>query len=431
MKNKLKLYLVTDRGLSLGRPLEYIIKDAVDGGVTMVQLREKDTPTGDFVELARKLMSVLKPLGVPLIINDRVDVALAVDADGVHIGQSDMAYKDVRRLMGTNKIIGLSVESIHDIEIANTLDVDYIGISPVYGTPTKTDTLNPFGLNGLEEAVKLSVHPTVGIGGMNKNTAAEVVQTGCNGIAVVSAICSAESPKLAAQELKQIIEAHKKTSWSDEVWNATSEIYKNILNQEFIIELADGSLPIECFARYIAQDEIYLKSYYPNMLKLADLMDSEVDKIRFTEIALSGMEAENMMHKFLMEKYNIKTDAPTSIVTAKYNSHIQTAVESGDKRLALAAMLPCMWIYNQVGIHILKMAQMENNPYKEWIAEYGNEEFTKSVISILKIIDKWAEEADDETKKQMNDLYIKAAKYEYAFWDYGYFGDAKNYEYID
>lgn len=214
MKDALKLYLVTDRDLSLGRPLEEVVTEAVAGGVTMVQLREKEASTGEFVALARRLMHVLKPLGIPLIINDRVDVALAVDADGVHIGQSDMSYQDARRLLGKEKIIGLSVECMEDIEAANRLDVDYIGISPVFGTPTKTDTAPPFGLEGLRKAVALSVHPTVGIGGMNASTAADVMQTGCDGIAVVSAICSAVDISEAAAELRTIVMGHTKESWS-------------------------------------------------------------------------------------------------------------------------------------------------------------------------------------------------------------------------
>lgn len=200
----MKLYLVTDRPLSLGRPIEEIVIEAVAGGVTMVQLREKDAPTGEFVALAKRLKALLAPLGVPLIINDRVDVALAADADGVHIGQSDMAYADARRLLGPDKIIGLSVENFHDLEVANGLDVDYIGISPVYGTPTKTDTAQPFGLEGLRRAVEMSAHPTVAIGGMNAQTIGEVMQAGTDGVAVVSAICSAPSPREAARELLQL-----------------------------------------------------------------------------------------------------------------------------------------------------------------------------------------------------------------------------------
>ena len=217
MKDYLKLYLVTDRELSLGRSLEEVVAEAVRGGVTVVQLREKDASTGEFIELARRLMQLLKPLEIPLIINDRVDVALAVDADGVHIGQSDMSYEDVRRLLGPDKIIGLSVENFEDIEAANALDVDYIGISPVYGTPTKTDTAEPFGLEGLRKAVQMSVHPTVAIGGMNASTIGEVITAGADGVAVVSAICSAKNICEATSELKVIVETSYDKSWNDEV----------------------------------------------------------------------------------------------------------------------------------------------------------------------------------------------------------------------
>ena len=204
IKSALRLYLVTDRPLSLGRPLEEVVSEAVAGGVTMVQLREKECATGEFIALARRLKGLLAPLGVPLIINDRVDVALASDADGVHIGQSDMPYEDARRLMGRDKIIGLSVENFSDLERANSLDVDYVGISPVYGTPTKSDTAEPFGLEGLKRAVALSAHPTVAIGGMNAQTIGAVMATGTDGVAVVSAICSAPSPRKAAAELLEM-----------------------------------------------------------------------------------------------------------------------------------------------------------------------------------------------------------------------------------
>ena len=203
-RKDLSLYLVTDRPLSLGRPIEEVVVAAVEGGVTMVQLREKECPTGEFITLARTLKEALAPLGIPLIINDRVDVALAVDANGVHIGQSDMPYEDARRLMGRDKIIGLSVENFSDLERANSLDVDYIGISPVYGTPTKSDTAEPFGLEGLRRSVALSTHPTVAIGGMNAQTIGTVMATGADGVAVVSAICSAPSPRKAAAELLEM-----------------------------------------------------------------------------------------------------------------------------------------------------------------------------------------------------------------------------------
>jgi len=198
----LSLYLVTDRELSLGRSLEWIVEEAVKGGVTMVQLREKDCSTCEFITLAVKLKETLSAYNVPLIINDRVDVALAANADGLHIGQSDMDYATARRLLGYEKIIGLSVENMEQVYEANEMDVDYIGISPVFSTNTKTDTAPPFGLKGITEVMAVSKHPAVGIGGINDTNAASILQAGANGIAVVSAICSANDPQEAARKLK-------------------------------------------------------------------------------------------------------------------------------------------------------------------------------------------------------------------------------------
>ena len=205
----LSLHLVTDRPLSGGRDMAWIVREAAAGGVTMVQLREKECSTAEFIALARELKTALSPLGIPLIINDRVDVALAVDADGVHIGQSDMPYDVARRLLGPDKIIGLSVETMEEVIAANALDVDYIGISPVYATPTKTDTLTPFGLEGIEEVMRLSRHRCVAIGGMNRTTIGEVIARGVEGVAVVSAIVAAESPREASEELAAIIRRNR------------------------------------------------------------------------------------------------------------------------------------------------------------------------------------------------------------------------------
>ena len=214
----LSLYLVTDRTLAQGRDMSWIVREAVAGGVTMVQLREKECSTAKFVALARELKTVLQPLGIPLIINDRIDVALAVNADGVHIGQSDMPYDTARALLGKEKIIGLSVETIEEVMAANALDVDYIGISPVYATPTKTDTLTPFGLEGIEEVMRLSRHRCVAIGGMNRDTIGEVIARGIEGVAVVSAIVAADSPRAASAELMAIIRENR---------SVNSEPYEN------------------------------------------------------------------------------------------------------------------------------------------------------------------------------------------------------------
>lgn len=204
----MRLCLVTDITLSptvhcasCTEHLCDIVEKAVSGGVTMVQLREKTADTHTFLERAFALKRLLQSTDVPLIINDRVDIALAVDADGVHLGQSDMPVAIARQLLGPDKIIGLSVENFEQIKEANQLDIQYIGISPIFATPTKTDTQTPFGLEGARQAVALSTHPTIGIGGINASNIAAVRATGLDGVAVVSAIMCAPDPKKAAQEL--------------------------------------------------------------------------------------------------------------------------------------------------------------------------------------------------------------------------------------
>ncbi len=201
----LDLHLVTDRSLSLGRDLIEIVQAAVQGGVSLVQLREKTCDTRTFVELGKAVAAILKGTSVPLLINDRVDVALAVGADGVHIGQSDMPYADARRLLGPEAIIGLSVESDADALAAETLDVDYLGLSPVFTTPTKTELTKQLGLEGVAAIRHISRHRLVAIGGLNSNNIPAVLSAGADGIAAVSAICSAPDPMLATQQLLQQI----------------------------------------------------------------------------------------------------------------------------------------------------------------------------------------------------------------------------------
>jgi thiamine-phosphate pyrophosphorylase len=199
------LYLVTDRRLSLGRTTIEIVRAAVEGGVTCVQLREKHASTREFLDEARRVRELLAGTNVPLIINDRLDVALAVGADGVHLGQTDMHISDARRLVGERLVIGISAESVADAIRAEAEGADYIGVSPVFTTPTKMDTAPPLGLEGLR-AIRRTVRlPLVAIGSIRHDNAAEVLRAGADGLAVVSAIVSAPCPRTAAAALRQQI----------------------------------------------------------------------------------------------------------------------------------------------------------------------------------------------------------------------------------
>ncbi|MDD5474988.1 MAG: thiamine phosphate synthase [Syntrophales bacterium] len=200
------VYLVTDRDLCFGRSLEDVVLKAVRGGVSCVQLREKTLSTKEFLSEAIAVKELLGNFPVPLIINDRVDVALACGADGVHIGRDDMPYAAARGLMGPRAIIGVSVETWDDVMFFQDLDVSYIAASPVFATPTKTDTGKPWGLEGLRAIKSFSRHPIVAIGGINESNARKVLEAGADSLAVVSWICSADNPEMAARQLKNIIE---------------------------------------------------------------------------------------------------------------------------------------------------------------------------------------------------------------------------------
>ena len=204
------LYLVTDRGLAHGRSTLEIVQAAVNGGVTCVQLREKDCSTREFIEQALTIKRFLDARQVPLIINDRLDVALAVAADGIHLGQTDMPLETARKIAGPSLLIGISAESVQDAVEAETGGADYLGVSPVYATPTKTDTAPPLGLEGLREFRQRVKIPLVGIGGLNSANAADAIRNGADGIAVVSAVVAADDPCAAAMNLKQLIDKAKK-----------------------------------------------------------------------------------------------------------------------------------------------------------------------------------------------------------------------------
>jgi thiamine-phosphate pyrophosphorylase len=201
-----RLYLVTDDQQDLAT-LIHVVKEAVQGGVTMVQVREKSGDIQSFIKRAQAIKAVLVGTDVALIINDRVDVALAVDADGVHLGQTDMPPLIARQLIGPNKLLGFSIETEQQLLEANQLPLDYIGLSAIFSTPTKTNIKNQWGLDGLRYALTKTKFPIVAIGGINHTNLDEIIKTGVDGVALVSAICHAEHPKQASSTLLAQIQA--------------------------------------------------------------------------------------------------------------------------------------------------------------------------------------------------------------------------------
>lgn len=197
----LSLYLVTNRKAIALKDFFNIIHASIDGGVKVVQLREKDASAREMIAIGKELLSILKPRGIPLIINDRVDVAHAVGADGVHLGQSDLSVADARAILGQKAIIGLSVETLEQAKVASLEDVNYLAASPLFHSKTKTDCSEPWGLNGLKQLCAFSKHPVIAIGGVNDTNAKQIIECGALGVAVVSAIFNAPCPKTAALQM--------------------------------------------------------------------------------------------------------------------------------------------------------------------------------------------------------------------------------------
>ncbi|MFQ5886856.1 MAG: thiamine phosphate synthase [Anaerolineae bacterium] len=204
------LYVITDAKLSRGRSHLEVAQAAIEGGASIIQFRDKEMTTRQLVETAGKIKELTEEAGIPLIVNDRLDVALAVDADGVHVGQDDMPAALARQLIGPHKILGVSASTVEEALQAEKDGADYVSASPVFTTPTKPDTPPPTGLEGLRAIVEAVNLPVIAIGGINEKNAAEVMEAGAQGVAVISAVVSAPDIAAAARHLRETLETARK-----------------------------------------------------------------------------------------------------------------------------------------------------------------------------------------------------------------------------
>jgi thiamine-phosphate pyrophosphorylase len=208
----LRLYAIVDPQNTGGHDLIDLARAAAAGGATLVQLRDKVNDTGCMVEEARALKAALVPFRVPLIVNDRVDVVLAAGADGVHVGQEDMAAEDARRVLGPRALIGLSIRTPEQAAAAPLALINYAGIGGVYATLSKAGAKSPIGLDGLSHVIKvlrgrIAHFPTCGIAGITASNAAPVIAAGADGVSVISALSHRTDPQAAARELRAVVDA--------------------------------------------------------------------------------------------------------------------------------------------------------------------------------------------------------------------------------
>ncbi len=205
----LSVYLVVGPGDCRGRPLTEVVAAALRGGVTLLQLRDKAASEADYLALGRELRALCREAGVPFLVNDRVEAVAALDADGLHVGQQDLAAQAARAAIGPERLLGLSV---HDpVQLAGIAEgaVDYLGVGPVFDTTSKADARPASGAEGIARIRAASALPIVGIGGLTAERAAVPLAAGADGVAVVSAIAGAEDPEAAARELARAVAAAK------------------------------------------------------------------------------------------------------------------------------------------------------------------------------------------------------------------------------
>jgi thiamine-phosphate pyrophosphorylase len=211
MRLDLRLNAIVDPERAGGYALADLAARCVRGGATLVQLRNKHSETRALIEEARAIKQALAPFAVPFVVNDRVDVAMASGADGVHLGQDDMAVEDARRLLGVNAIIGLSIKSVEEADAARLDLVDYVGSGGVYATSSKQQKNAPIGPAGLTRVIaalrrRAPALPVCGIAGIDASNAAEVIAAGADGVAVISALSLVPSPETAARQLRDIVD---------------------------------------------------------------------------------------------------------------------------------------------------------------------------------------------------------------------------------
>jgi thiamine-phosphate pyrophosphorylase len=199
------VYIVTDQQAAGERALPEIVRAAIQGGATAVQLRAKVATTREMVALGQALLAITRPAGIPLIVNDRLDVALAIEADGAHVGQDDLPAAMARQILGPERILGVSAETVGQAQQAERDGANYLGVGDVFGTPSKPDAGSPIGIDGLAATVRAVALPVVAIGGITLDNAPAVIAVGAVGVAVISAVVGAADPAAAARQLRERI----------------------------------------------------------------------------------------------------------------------------------------------------------------------------------------------------------------------------------
>lgn len=216
--------------------------------------------------------------------------------------------------------------------------------------------------------------------------------------------------------------------WSESAWESVADTFGAILELPFLRKLADGTLDPLCFKRYLEQDELYLGHYARHMAQLALLLPASDAAEEFRRFSRESLEAEKQMHQMLIDRFGMDSKPRESKVTRCYVNMEDSALATGNAAIALAALLPCAWVYNRAAGEILGSAKLEGNPYREWLLTYDDPAFTAGTQLMVDLADALA--STDALRAQMSACFAAGTMLEYAFWDYGFRGEGADYEYL-
>lgn len=426
------IYLVTDRELMTSITLDEGVEQAIKGGCTLVQLREKSISSKEFYNIAMKIKKITSHYNIPLIINDRVDLAMAVDAEGVHVGQDDLSAKIVRSIIGREKILGVSASNIAEAIKAEKDGADYLGVGAIFSTKTKTDA-KQVSIEELMEIKKRVKIPVVAIGGINIDNAHEVLKTGIEGLAMVSAILSAKNIEVSTIELKKLFHKYQKNniggnkmSFARSLKVKVKDIWEGCYRHPFLQELGKGTLDKEKFKFYLLQDYLYLLQYSKVFAAGAIKSDEEEYMTKFSEIQYNILYNEMNIHRDYMKSYGITEkevrEVKQSLFNKAYTSNMLATAYTEDSAELISTVFPCVWTYHDYGKRLKEeySKELENNFYKNWIEGYASKEFGDSFEWFYDYLDKLCENKSDIELKKIEEIFRTSIEFEYLFWDMSY-----------
>lgn len=463
-RDALRVYAVTDPHLLAGRRMSVgdAVAAAVKGGATMVQVRDKEAPTGALIATVRQAVHAARaaaggPPFVPVIVNDRADVALAAGADGLHVGQSDMSILDARRVLGHGAIIGVTVSNAEQARLAVSQGADYLGTDPVFATPTKTDSAT-IGMDGLGAIVSAAGPvPVVAIGGLNASNIADVlVASGAAGVAVVSAVFGSDDIASAARMLRSVVDGARERPgrsaaaaasaascpgcavesvpeaaatepfaippFAKSCLDAAGSSWSASFTHPFVLGLADGTLDSDKFKFYQMQDARYLESFADACAYVAARCPEPDDKAWFLRAATLALEVERSLHLDFGTKLGY---TPADIAALEltpnakaYGDHMVQSAMRAPLVEAVAALAPCPWLYTDLGAHLARTygPPADDHPYAAWLRTYADDSFSEYMGNLLSRMERFAGEASESVRARARAAFATSSKYEYMFW---------------